>query len=279
MKAVLALAMVMGLAACGGDDDTTPTETKDMAVALSFAGLVNGADFSCANTYNLGTAATPSQISEFKLYVSKVELLKADGTAQLVMLDNDGKWQDGDVALLDFEDGTGACANGNADLNTVVKGTAPEGEYTGVRFELGVPFERNHADAAVAEAPLNITSMFWSWQGGYKFLRVDGKANEGGFRIHLGSTACELGEDDAVTGCGNPNRPSVELADFNVGADTVNVDIGKLFGGLDMTPNAEGMSAVCMADPMHMSCNQVFPVMGLAFGETPAAPQQLFSKK
>ncbi len=31
--------------------------------------------------------------------------------------------------------------------------------------------------------------MFWSWQLGYKFLRVDTADDE--FRIHLGSTGCQ----------------------------------------------------------------------------------------
>jgi len=45
-----------------------------------------------------------------------------------------------DLALLDFEDGTGGCVNGTPDVNDRVAGTVPEGHYTGLRFTLGVPF-------------------------------------------------------------------------------------------------------------------------------------------
>lgn len=279
MRAVWTVAILaMGWMACGDEGTDTPA-AQDVPYELRFEGLVDGEAFSCGGTYNLGTAGTPSQFTDFKLYVSSLELLKADGTAVPLVLDNDGKWQDGRVALLDFEDATGACLNGNADVNASVKGKAPEGDYNGVRFVLGVPFERNHADAAAAGAPLNLTSMFWSWQSGYKFLRVDGKADNGGFRVHLGSTACTMGANDLVESCGNPNRPTVTLDAFDPATDKVAVDIGQLFTELDMTPNMDGNSAVCMSDPMHSPCNSVFPALGLGFGSTPAAAQRVFAKK
>ncbi len=273
-----AILIGLGASACGDDATDTPSETATQAVSIDFAAQVAGADFSCAETYNLGTATTPSQISDFKLYVSGVEMLKADGTAMPVTLENDGKWQDDFVTLLDFEDGTGACANGNSDLNLSVKGEVAKGEYTGVRFKLGVPFEHNHSDAATAPAPLNLVSMFWSWQGGYKFLRIDGKANEGGFRVHLGSTGCVMGADDAIESCANENLPVVTLNDFNVATDRVVVDAAALFAGVDMTPDVDNNSSVCMSTPDHAACNQVFPTLGLKFGTTPAGNQTVFAK-
>ena len=195
------------------------------------------------------------------------------------MLNNDAKWQNGSVALVDFEDGTGSCANGNADVNTAVQGMVAHGDYTGVRLVLGAPFDNNHGDAATAESPLNVTTMFWSWQSGYKFLRVDGKADNGGFRVNLGSTGCMMGANDTVESCTNSNRPVIEFDEFNVESDVVNVDIGKLFEALDMTPDADGNSAVCMSTPDHTPCNQVFPELGLPFGTTAAAAQAVFSKK
>ena len=54
-----------------------------------------------------------------------------------------------------------------------MSGSAPRASYSGVRFTMGVPFELNHGDPTVAPSPLNITAMFWNWQGGYKFLKAD----------------------------------------------------------------------------------------------------------
>jgi len=58
-------------------------------------------------------------------------------------------------------------------MNSTLTGTAPQGDYTGISFEVGVPFELNHADPTLAAPPMNLTSMFWNWRAGYRFMRVD----------------------------------------------------------------------------------------------------------
>jgi uncharacterized repeat protein (TIGR04052 family) len=269
-------AMVFGAAACGdsaGDDGSTTEE-----VDIQFQALVDGEPFNCGESYQLGTAATAAQFTDMRFYVSEVSLVEPDGREVPVEMVVDGVWQDEQVALLDFEDGSGACDNGNAAMNTVVKGRAPAGDYTGVRFTLGVPFQANHQNAATAGSPLNITSMFWNWQGGYKFLRVDGRADDSaGFRVHLGSTACESSEgSNDVSGCANENRPRVALSDFEVGQDAVAFDAAALFSDVDMTPNAEGKSAICMSSPDHAVCEKIFPKMGLSFADAPAGDVEIF---
>ncbi|PJN92728.1 metallo-mystery pair system four-Cys motif protein, partial [Amaricoccus sp. HAR-UPW-R2A-40] len=43
----------------------------------------------------------------------------------------------------------------------------------GLAFEIGVPFDLNHGDPTLAPAPLDLTAMFWTWRGGYKFLKFE----------------------------------------------------------------------------------------------------------
>ena len=38
---------------------------------------------------------------------------------------------------------------------------------------LGVPFPLNHTDITTAPAPLDLTSMDWSWQSGRKFAKIE----------------------------------------------------------------------------------------------------------
>jgi uncharacterized repeat protein (TIGR04052 family) len=272
----LATAVLVSLIVGCGETDDEP-EMQD--VEVGFAALVNGAEFACDADYQLGTQDTAAQISDFRFYVSNVRLIDADGNEAPVELENDGKWQNGSVALLDFEDGTGACQNGNADMNMSVKGMVEEGDYTGVRFTLGVPFDENHQNQAVADPPLNITSMFWSWQGGYKFVRVDGMAEQSaGFRIHLGSMACESPDgSNEVTGCDQPNRPTVTLDGMDPLTDDIALDVGTLYSDVDMTPNAEGKSAICMSNPDHEVCEKILPKLGLEFGDASAGEIEAFS--
>ena len=93
-----------------------------------------------------------------------VRLVDADGGEWPVTLDDDDLWQTDAVALLDFEDKTGTCANGTTPTNTVVKGTYDTGhdtvDFTGLRFKVGVPFALNHGDAATAPSPLNLSGLF-----------------------------------------------------------------------------------------------------------------------
>jgi hypothetical protein len=52
------------------------------------------------------------------------------------------------------------------------------GEYSDIRFSIGVPRELNHGDPAVAPAPLNLgqaAEMYWEWNSGYIFFLAEGK--------------------------------------------------------------------------------------------------------
>ena len=126
------------------------------------------------------TADTADAISvDLRFYVHDVALTDASGASQPLTLEQDGVWQRDDVALLDFEDGSGDCATGSPDTHTALTGTVPAGDYVGLSFNIGVPDALNHIDAATAEAPLNDTGMWWSWTGGYKFLKIDAGTSAG----------------------------------------------------------------------------------------------------
>jgi uncharacterized repeat protein (TIGR04052 family) len=168
--------------------------------------------------------------------------------------------------------------NGSTDVNAKVVGKAPQGEYDGVRFVLGVPFALNHADAAVAASPLNITPLFWSWQGGYKFARIDLKsAGLDLWAIHLGSTGCEMDGDNNVTGCVAENRATVELTGFDPTSKAITADILALLTAADVDVNQMGTAPGCMSEPTDMDCPPVFTGLGLPFGGSSAAAQTFFS--
>jgi|GEM_PF-3561868 len=85
----------------------------------------------------LGTAQSTAQMNDLRFYISNPQSIKPVGEAVAVMLEQDGIWQHANTALLDFEDGTAGCADsGNPELNNVLRGTIPQGEYTALRFEL-----------------------------------------------------------------------------------------------------------------------------------------------
>ena len=274
----------------------------DMTVEIPFTAEIAGAPFACIDSYaGLGSAGTEVQFLDFRLFVSSANLIAADGTRVPVALDQDGAWQIENIALLDFEDGTGSCANGTPQVNTTLRGTVPEGEYRGLEFEVGVPFDWNHGDPTTAPAPLNLTAMFWNWRGGYKFVKIEfapvmamgmnaarathaeghGHGGPGGWMLHLGSTMCAAPEATTPPSeaCANPNRVAVALPDFVPGESSVVIDPAAVVAGADLTQNTAETSPGCMSFPNDPDCNTVLPRLGLAFNEFPASPQLLIAQR
>ena len=154
-------------------------QANTQEVAIDFAAYVGQEEFACGESYeDIGTAGSTITPKDFRFYVSDVALIDENGEAVPLELEQDGKWQYQNTALLDFEDGTSACDNGTSEMNTTIFGTVPEGDYQSLQFTMGVPEKLNHDDAAIAPSPLNLTSMWWNWQGGYKFLRADLETDE-----------------------------------------------------------------------------------------------------
>lgn len=283
MKRLIIPIAICLAAACGDDAEPEETGPETRQVSLQFEGVVGDEPFDCGATYTLGTTGSQAQISEFKLFVSNVTLIDASGAEVAMTLSDEGPWQEGTVALIDFEDATGACANGTPETNTTVVGTIPtDFEPVGVSYEIGVPFETNHQDSATAPDPLSLTQMFWNWQGGYKFIRVDGVVDgNAGFRVHLGSTGCQLvdGSTTEVESCMNSNRVLVVRDNVDIDNDVFTVDAAELVEDLDLTPDAEGNSINCQAMPSQGDCAAVFPKLGLSFMGSDAGAQTFIQVK
>ncbi len=258
------------------------------AVAFNFRGMVNDAPFNCATTFaGVGRSRANVRISDFRMYVHDVTLVDASGARVPVTLDVAEPWQDGQVAMLDFEDATGACSNGTPDVRHQLSGTIPEsaqGSWQRLEFTLGVPFERNHGDPTVQPSPLSQTRLFWSWNAGYKFMRVDMRATPAdsataapkSWVIHLGSTGCTPSGGASVvpTTCANPNRARIALDAINPLRDTITVDLGALLADSDLLVNTEKTAAGCMSAGTDPDCGPLFGSLGLVHPSGPETPAQ-----
>lgn len=254
------------LAASCGDDGGEPVEIR-------IAGMVGSEAFTCGATYSgLGTAGVDLTPTDFRMYVHDVRLVTEDGDEVRVELDDDGMWQNGEVALLDFENGCGDM--GTPETNDTLRGTAPPGPYTGIRFRVGVPESLNHADPTAAGTPLNLTALWWNWNGGYKFIRLEGNSSTfDGWRLHLGSTMCE-GDMMGNATCNTANRPDVALDGFDPTASGLVVDLAELVAtsAIDDTGEQPG----CMSNPMDADCAALFDSLGLPFGGSSPTGQRVF---
>jgi uncharacterized repeat protein (TIGR04052 family) len=249
-------------------------EPATRKVAIRFRPMVGSEPFACGRSYSgIGKSNATLTPSDFGLYISNVRLVTAAGKEVPVALDQDGVFQNGDLTLLDFEDGTGPCSNGNAPVHTEITGTVPEGKYTGVRFTIGVPFERNHLELTTQPSPLSITRMFWAWNSGHKFARFDAKSSAGkNWVLHLGSTGCTpTGSASTVpTSCAQGNRVEIALEKFDVDSDVVIADAAAVLAGNGSTPD---QSEVCMSGLKSVACAPMFAALGLSFNGSTAGSQ------
>jgi uncharacterized repeat protein (TIGR04052 family) len=249
----------------------------ETAYQIKFKAVVGQEDFTCARTFTgLGTSAASWEPRDFRFYVHDVVLVHGPH-AEPLTLDEDGTWQSGGVALLDFEDKSGGCANGTTPTRTVVTGkVAHEHDYHTVRFKLGVPFALNHADAATAPSPLNLTELWWNWNGGYKFLRIDGKTPALGYNIHIGATGCTPMGANQVTACSNGNRAEVSV-DVDPKTGTILVDLAQLLAQTDLLNDPKMPPPGCMSGVDDGACTGIFASLGLDLASgAPRAGQTFF---
>jgi uncharacterized repeat protein (TIGR04052 family) len=141
--------------------------------------------------------------------------------------------------------------------------------------------------------------MFWNWQGGYKFVRIDlvptammgmtaeagaeaggGHGMAKGWFLHLGSTMCDAAsKTEAPKSCANENRVAIRLDGFDLAANTVVIDPASVLVEADLTVNAPETSPGCMSFPKDADCMTVMGKLGLPYMDMPAGTQSLVSMR
>lgn len=236
---------------------------------MSFAATFGDDPFSCAKTFKgLGTTKSEAQPLDFRMYIHDVRLITSAGVEVPFELEQDGIWQRESLALLDFEDGTGTCKTGSPETRTKITGLAPAGDYSAIRFKLGLPDEMNHFDAATAPAPLNVPGLWWTWKGGYKYVRLDLKTTGNkAYYFHLGSTKCDGSVKNGFS-CAYNNVPEIELTGFDPSASAVAFDVATLYEASNLDAQIDYKTDFvngCMAFEGDPECPAVFERLGMKF--------------
>lgn len=257
---------------------------------------------------------TDARLGDLRAFVHDVALLKEDGSAVPLALEQDGVWQTENVVMLDFEDQSAECQYAvfgkatTAATNTVVRGTpAAAGPFVGVRFVLGVPVGLNHVPVEAANAPLSSIGMDHGQADGRQFLRAvlyspqtspdGGITGTGDHNLLMLRSVCnnltvDGGVPDDAEGCTKPNRPVLELrreGGFDPSQHTIVFDVAALFSGYSQplgTPGPDDLSATGRVDcygPLHAGdaggsgvarCGTFYPKLGLDYTTGRAAGTQ-----
>lgn len=263
----------------GADTDAMPDAASADAITIPFAAKVDGAPFVCGQGYpNIGSTDATYIGIDFRFFVHDVRVITASGDVPVTLDVNSFQTASG-IALLDFETGGVGCQMGSVATHPTITGTVPVGTvYTGVKFIVGVPFAKNHLDATLTSPPMNVPPMYWAWSSGYKFIKVDGTANNLGFSLHIGSTGCPaMGSSPSTTPCTNPNTIPIALTGYVPGTSVIVADVAPLLADVDITTNTTNTAQGCMSFPDDPECNTVMPKLGLPYGTSVPGPQQFLS--
>jgi uncharacterized repeat protein (TIGR04052 family) len=303
LRAIAMLGSAALLTACGGSSTDSNNGTASRAISIPFEAFAGTTEISCAATLqSLGVSGVDAALSDFKFFVHNVRLVTDEGAELPVTLDNITGWQTDGIALLDFQDYGDSCNTSDESLakatNTILHGRVADLPVViaGIRFVVGVPSTHNHSNVATATPPLNLPSMFWNWQGGYKHMRIDVRPSGGISRpsdgdwsnttwnFHLGDTNCSPDPriepntpDDVI--CEYNNRPQVSLDGFDENSSHIRVDYAALVAAIELSQDHAAASG-CMSGLTDTECASTFDKLGLDFGaadDTAPSPQSVFS--
>lgn len=253
-------------------------ERHTMKISVTFAAVAGTDAVSCGTPLTgLGTGSTTAALQDLRFYISNVRLTRRNKTSVPLTLGKNNAYNltrgGNRVSLIDLENGTGACTEGDTRINATITGTVPEGEYVGIKMYMGVPFVLNHTDITAAPAPLDIAAMNWSWQSGRKFNKIEvidpagaaGTWASKAFFVHLGSTGC-TGDpaSGATVSCSRSNRMAIRLAKFDPTTQKVAIDLKALLAGNDITVNRAGAPG-CMSGATDPECGGVFGAMKIGW--------------
>ncbi|MCB0713599.1 MAG: hypothetical protein KDD67_14825 [Ignavibacteriae bacterium] len=175
----------------GCTEETNPVETSPdlQTIHLRFAPYFGTEPLQLGEKY-LTTAGDTIVLTTAMFYASEYALVNVDGSESTL----EG------ITLVDFGDSQ-LSSEGYFEVD--LKGE--EGTYRGLKFNVGVPFDQNHRDVSTQSEPLGPNSgMYWSWNPGYIFFKVEGRVDSIGTPVNF---LYHTGEDN--------RRKTIRLASLN----------------------------------------------------------------
>ncbi len=126
------------------------------------------------NTDIVTPAGETIKISKWKFFLSNIGLSKADAS------ENPAIPTDSNTAGIYHIDFGAPTTTVDGVTNAYsISFNATVGSYNDIRFDVGIPREKNHADPTSALFPLDLSQedMYWSWNSGYVFMLIEGSGN------------------------------------------------------------------------------------------------------
>lgn len=168
-----AIAGILFLSGCKKDDLEYDSNVKG-PLSVEFDNVAGSSDLQLGTATYTNANAQQFNITLAKYYVSNFKFTRTDGTVYTVP-------QSESYFLVNEADAT----------THAPEMQVPEGEYKSVSFVLGVDSLRNTMDVSQRTGVLDVTgaasTMYWSWNSGYIFFKLEGNATGfGNYEYHVG---------------------------------------------------------------------------------------------
>jgi len=155
---IWACVAILCFASCK-DKTETPEPAKTTAtsgnVSVLFANEVDGQALELGKMQYTNAAGNMYQVDLLKYYVTNVILVKSDNTELAV----------GNFDLMNAAD-LSSCSVSAPNI--------PNATYTKIKFNIGIPLDRNHNGAQDGDLD-PVMGMIWDWNTGYVFFKHEGK--------------------------------------------------------------------------------------------------------
>jgi hypothetical protein len=182
---ILTIALVLGMSSCKKDeeDKKDTLETKgDFKMEFEHVWGPQKLPFTMNNWFTHPSTSDSVRFTKLAYYISNI-----------ILIDKSGKeWaQPESYHIVDAE---------SASKSMLHLKEIPQGEYTAIKFIIGVDSARN--TSGVQEGALSPSNgMFWSWNSGYIFIKAEGDSphsSNNRFEYHIGGFKGEFNAIRAV---------------------------------------------------------------------------------
>ncbi len=228
----LAVALVPFLSCVKDNDPVANDITLHFNNTFKNTTIVLGDATSINATTNISAEGQIHHFSELKYVISNIRLFKADGS-------------EFPYNINDLDKGATVINHANSQTLNYVLSRIPVGEYTQIKFGLGVRQDLNTLDQLkfpgfYAEAGANDTEMMWEWGIGYRFTKIEGYYGPDykTLSIHTGSTVEGTNGDESTYTQGvdayrdvTLSLPGRAIVGSNAPRITITADFDKLLSG------------------------------------------------
>jgi len=233
------MAITFAFTSCSGDDNAVSNVSGTGSLGVEFDNAYGANDLILNNQANTTSNNEVLKISTIKYIVSNIVLTKADGTTFTYP-----KSQSYFIV-----------SEADADTYVIDLTNVPAGDYTKIKFGIGVDQEQFNLGAsgqgdflALAQAE----DMLWSWSAGYKFLAFEGTftsptvTTATPFMVHTGQTGTDYNYTEITL-----NLPTKALVRTTITPDIhIVADLSKIIDGTNKIKlsdnNDGGMGAMIM---------------------------------